>query len=715
MRVSRKNTKVSRISLTKAIKKADFKAVKNLLKKGANPHEKDSQSWTPLHIASHKGLSEIVKLLLVEHKVEINCKLDSNLKTALHFAVKNGHFETVKVLLNSKQIDVNAKTKYDTQPLHIACENGFYNIAQDLIYHGAEINSKASDLKLTPLMLAIQNGNLDMVKLLLANGAEFNVQANDEEKSKPLDLAIRFQHLEIINCLVKIGASAKLEVPSNKAAFVNAIKNGHFKTIKALMKSGESNQIKYLLYHAVVKGQVQLVQCLIENGFDVNAVDLKTKEPPIIRAVDNENVEMVKVLVKSKALNVNVVSQRKRNPLLLAARSGNLDIIKMLLAKAANVNFKNCKNVTALYCSVYYGHAKVAQELITHGADINERVNQRGTYLHLATRFNHVDVVKVLVENGAAINVEDHNKDTPLLDAVNNGKVEITKLLLKHGANVNFKDNDYGRTALHHACTKNGHPEIIKLLIQHGVDLFALDSRGLIPLHYAASNNNIPAAEILIENGADVNFKSISTDYATVTALHLASKLGHIDMVKFLIKNGVNCNLQTSANLTSLHLLAYTGNIELAEILLKNGANVNSQLTDKTTPLHMAIKYNNVEIVKLFLNHGANLKLKGGSLKMMPIDFAKFYHRTQIVRHILQKMIEDVSKNDDEQLPQAKRIKLDECWICYNPRNNIWAFGPCGHAKTCEACCLKLFYLPNGTPTCPVCREEVKDFMKICY
>ena len=62
--------------------------------------------------------------------------------------------------------------------------------------------------------------------------------------------------------------------------------------------------------------------------------------------------------------------------------------------------------------------------------------------------------------------------------------------------------------------------------------------------------------------------------------------------------------------------------------------------------------------------------------------------------------------------PKAKRIKLDDCVICCTPRDEIFVFHPCGHAKTCESCTLKIMYKSDITSNCPVCRQKVDTYVK---
>ena len=56
----------------------------------------------------------------------------------------------------------------------------------------------------------------------------------------------------------------------------------------------------------------------------------------------------------------------------------------------------------------------------------------------------------------------------------------------------------------------------------------------------------------------------------------------------------------------------------------------------------------------------------------------------------------------------------DQCSLCFNPKNGIFAFQPCGHANACKSCCVKLTFLEaRDLKKCPICRTNVTHFQKI--
>ncbi|CAN0412300.1 unnamed protein product, partial [Ectocarpus sp. 8 AP-2014] len=59
-----------------------------LLERGAPADERDTQEWTPLHVACHSGRTDTVRFLL-SAGATVSARTDKNL-TALHIACESG-------------------------------------------------------------------------------------------------------------------------------------------------------------------------------------------------------------------------------------------------------------------------------------------------------------------------------------------------------------------------------------------------------------------------------------------------------------------------------------------------------------------------------------------------------------------------------------------------------------------------------------------------
>jgi ankyrin repeat protein len=91
------------------------------------------------------------------------------------------------------------------------------------------------------------------------------------------------------------------------------------------------------------------------------------------------------------------------------------------------------------------------------------------------------------------------------------------------------------------------------------------------PLHYAAEQNIITAAELLIANGADLNLKNSDGE----TPLHFAAQHDNFDMVKLLVEKGSQINAKENHGYTVLdiaEMFVRSRRKEFLDFLLQNGA-----------------------------------------------------------------------------------------------------------------------------------------------
>ena len=143
--------------------------------------------------------------------------------------------------------------------------------------------------------------------------------------------------------------------------------------------------------------------------------------------------------------------------------------------------------------------------------------------------------------------------------------------------------------------------------------------RGHTPLVCAAEKGRLYIVKMLINKGANVNFKDITN----VTALHGAAYFGHVEVCEFLIKKTeADLEAKDTENRTPLHY-AVAGDcakendfqaFKTVESLLKNGAKVNVDSL-YGTPLDCANalafqmvkcpKETPTRVQKLLKNHGA--------------------------------------------------------------------------------------------------------------
>jgi ankyrin repeat protein len=108
-------------------------------------------------------------------------------------------------------------------------------------------------------------------------------------------------------------------------------------------------------------------------------------------------------------------------------------------------------------------------------------------------------------------------------------------------------------------------------------------------------------AEILIENGAKVNFKG--KDGAS--ALTIAAEHGNTAVARVLLVNGVNVNIRNDHGNTALMYGAEYGHAEIVRLLLAAGADLAPKDLDGETALMTAQRRGHLAIIQLLQQAGA--------------------------------------------------------------------------------------------------------------
>nr|6FES_A Chain A, D12_BRIC2, a synthetic protein,D12_BRIC2, a synthetic protein [synthetic construct]6FES_B Chain B, D12_BRIC2, a synthetic protein,D12_BRIC2, a synthetic protein [synthetic construct]6FES_C Chain C, D12_BRIC2, a synthetic protein,D12_BRIC2, a synthetic protein [synthetic construct]6FES_D Chain D, D12_BRIC2, a synthetic protein,D12_BRIC2, a synthetic protein [synthetic construct] len=147
--------------------------------------------------------------------------------------------------------------------------------------------------------------------------------------------------------------------------------------------------------------------------------------------------------------------------LLEAARAGQDDEVRILLANGADVNTADETGFTPLHLAAWEGHLGIVEVLLKNGADVNANDERGHTPLHLAAYTGHLEIVEVLLKNGAGVNATDVIGTAPLHLAAMWGHEEIVEVLLKNGADARAQDK-FGKTP-EDLARDNGYESVARL------------------------------------------------------------------------------------------------------------------------------------------------------------------------------------------------------------------------------------------------------------
>ena len=178
-----------------------------------------------------------------------------------------------------------------------------------------------------------------------------------------------------------------------------------------------------------------------------------------------------------------------------------------------------------------------------HGADIDYKSTVTGTTaLIQASEYGHTEIVRILLEKGADTRTEGANKHTAL------------------SVTINTQTDTRRATALYVAC-QHAHYDITSILLQANADPNIQTENGWTPLTIASRKNYTNIVQLLIEHGADINYRLTVTG---ATALIIASEHGHTDIVRILLEKGADTRIESANGDTALGV---AGNVDIVEML----------------------------------------------------------------------------------------------------------------------------------------------------
>jgi ankyrin repeat protein len=186
------------------------------------------------------------------------------------------------------------------------------------------------------------------------------------------------------------------------------------------------------------------------------------------------------------------------------------------------------------------------------------------------------------------------------------------KVLLDHGAQVNAKETWGGTTALMWAVSER-HSDVVKLLVERGADV-------------NAKSNFVPSASGRgFEGAAAIAPKpdQATEDFASgwMTSLMFAARENDIESARILVQAGADVNAFGGDGKDALGLALFNGSYDVASLLIDSHANVNHADAQRFTPLFWAVDRRNMEtapnfpwmittdplpVIKKLLDAGAN-------------------------------------------------------------------------------------------------------------
>lgn len=402
---------------------------------------------------------------------------------------------------------------------------------------------------------------------------------------------------------------------SNDRAFdavVMAINNdAPVTTIKFLLEQ-PGNSVKkpthdnrIYLHWAAGKGNLEIVQYLIDKGSDINLEDSHSSFPitaaasagvsntavyeaffkagidPKKKYQDGANLLLMAIpsdkslalsnYFKTKGMSLNDVDANGNTAFNYAARTGNITLLKTLLEKG--VKYNDNALIFAAQGSRRESNTLETYKYLVENLKIKPTATSKNgeTVLHfLATKSNQTEIINYFISKGVDVNKADNEGNTPLMVAAAARETAALEQLVPMVKNNNVQNNK-GESALTMA-VKSGTPEAVALLLAKSADVKVLDKEGnnlgfyVIQSHRPQmtmgrnpESSNAPkqepfTAKIKLLQDKGLNLATPQKDGNTL--YHLAVIKNDLSLLKKIADLNIDLNLKNKDGLTALHKAA---------------------------------------------------------------------------------------------------------------------------------------------------------------
>jgi uncharacterized protein len=309
-------------------------------------------------------------------------------------------------------------------------------------------------------------------------------------------------------------------------------------------------------------------------------------------------------------------------PVADAARKGDRDAVRALIASGGDVNAALGDGMTALHWAAVHGDAEMAGLLLGAGASVEVETRLGGyTPLHLAAQTGETAVVAALLDAGSAVSRGTETGGvTALHFAAQTVHAGTVQLLVDRGADVNAREVRWGQTPLMFAAV-SGNAEVIRTLLRGGadpslsarvIDMVAREQSDQVdaqnrtrrmrgeavdatPRAGAAPMPAVMTPEELVRQANPelvdpLSYAGQVHAYGGLTALLLATREGHREAVAALLDAGAALDQASAGDgNTPLLVALINGHFDLAVDLLDRGADYRQDNLGGVTPLYAVI------------------------------------------------------------------------------------------------------------------------------
>lgn len=194
-----------------------------------------------------------------------------------------------------------------------------------------------------------------------------------------------------------------------------------------------------------------------------------------------------------------------------------------------------------------------------------------------AIKAGNADKVRDLIEKDIFLaDAKADDGTSALLTAIYHREEEIIDIILESGPTL----------TIHEAAAAGIDDRVAELIRENKGNIDSYSHDGWTPLHLAVFFNQNQIAEMLIEQGANVD--AVSKNQQGVTPLHSALANRNVKIAKLLLHRGADPSVTSAAGYTPMHYVATYDLVEIGRILLDRKVDLDAKNADGRTPLDIA-------------------------------------------------------------------------------------------------------------------------------
>jgi ankyrin repeat protein len=335
--------------------------------------------------------------------------------------------------------------------------------------------------------MAVFNGHIAAVQALLA--ACMNANCRGMKGLQSLQIAARDGKWEIFRLLLQ--ASKVMHLPDR----------WHFWPLK----------------YAVLTQKLDIIKLLCEGGADIG--DVGTDDLTIFMCAIVVGHEAVVKYLPQRKPYLEMRNYRGETALLVAAKTGQTRMIRLLLNASANMHATDRYRCTALMAAAKEGREEAMHVLMDAGIALDAVDDTHNTAAMCAVTYGQHSCASALWKAGASVHIAGDDGVTQLMQATM-CDVIMVELACEAGADLDALD-PLGRTVVHVAARGERPTDILRLLISYGASVTLADTKGNTPIIAGISGGTsreprwqegVEAApgvvKQLLQAGGDVNIRN---------------------------------------------------------------------------------------------------------------------------------------------------------------------------------------------------------------